>query len=348
MTRSPNGELRTCVYHPPLKNNYKTIQDAFLSDEMEVIRQEMRDGKRRPECEWCYFYDDSNQYSCRQDINERYEEPPSTKLRELDFAASNKCNFICVTCDESASSGWEKRNKEFRFVESDILHKLPIELSDINNLKQITIMGGEPTIDPYYTDDFWDLIESKTDENVWFQMVTNCSAFPSDRWMKFLSKLKNVCIGISLDGIGEVGEFCRLGWKERVWRKIFIQWLEFFSDRTYDVTSRHEGPWINFVLSNYNILNVTKTLEYIEKFNMRDRVMLTTAFEPNYLCPAYLPNKFKENIRKSKFYDNNHKEFVLDVLNKGEYSETTYEKFQQYTKYLNTFVKVPKECLHFV
>ena len=81
---------------------------------------------------------------------------------------------------------------------------------------------------------------------------------------------------------------------------------------------------------------------------MRNRVMLTTAFEPNYLCPAYLPNKFKENIRKSKFYDNNHKEFVLDVLNKGEYSETTYEKFQQYTKYLNTFVKVPEECLHFV
>jgi len=36
MTRSPNGDLRTCVYHPPLKNNYKTIliqtnTTAFLS-----------------------------------------------------------------------------------------------------------------------------------------------------------------------------------------------------------------------------------------------------------------------------------------------------------------------------
>ena len=95
MTRSSNGDLRTCVYHPPLKNTYPTIELAFLSDEMEIIRQEMRDGKRRSECEWCYFYDESNQYSCRQDINERYPEPPpSTKLRELDFAASNKCNFI--------------------------------------------------------------------------------------------------------------------------------------------------------------------------------------------------------------------------------------------------------------
>jgi hypothetical protein len=76
--------------------------------------------------------------------------------------------------------------------------------------------------------------------------------------------------------------------------------------------------------------------------------MLTTAFEPEFLCPAYLPDKFKENIRNSKFYDDNHEKFVLDILNKGEYSESIYEKFQQYTKYLNTFAKVPKECLHFV
>ena len=348
MTRSPNGDLRTCVYHPPLKNTYITIEDAFLSDEMEVIRQEMRDGKRRAECEWCYFYDKTNQYSCRQDINERYISPPSTELRELDFAASNKCNFICVTCDESASSGWEKRNKEFRFIDSQISHKLPVELSGVDNLKQITIMGGEPTIDPYYTDEFWDLIESKTDENVWFQMVTNCSSFPSDRWMKFLSRLKNVCIGISLDGIGEVGEFCRLGWKERVWRKNFLKWLDFFSNRTYDKTSRHDGPWINFVLSNYNVFNLKETLEYIETFGMRQRVMLTTAFEPDYLCPAHLPNKYKKEINESEFYDQNHKDFVLGVLTKNDESESIYAKFLHYTKYLNTFVEVPKECSRFL
>ncbi len=347
MTRSPNGDLRTCVYHPPLKNNYKTIKDAFLSDEMEIIRQEMRDGKRRPECEWCYFYDESNQYSCRQDINERYPEPPSTKLRELDFAASNKCNFICVTCDESASSRWEERNKEFKFIDNQIVHKLPIELRDIEHLEQLTIMGGEPTIEPYYDDDFWDFIEDKTDENTWFQMVTNCSSYPSERWIKFLRNLKNVCIGISLDGIGEVGEFCRLGWKERVWRRNFLKWLDFFSAREYDKNSRHEGPWINFVVTNYNVLNLYDTLEYINKFHMRERVMLTVAFEPNYLCPAYLPNKYKEVIKKSKFYDENHEKFILDVLQKGNESEEIYAKFKQYTKYLNTFVQVPDKCLTF-
>ena len=46
MTRSPNGDLRTCVYHPPLEGTYSNIIDAFQSDEMENIRQEMRDGKK--------------------------------------------------------------------------------------------------------------------------------------------------------------------------------------------------------------------------------------------------------------------------------------------------------------
>ena len=350
MTRSPSGELRTCVYHPPLKNNYNSIIEAFLGDEMETIRQEMIQGKRRPECEWCYFYDESNQYSCRSDINERYDlenfiRNPITKLQELDFAASNKCNFICVTCDESASSGWELRNKELRFVNTKkVLNINSLNLDGIENLKQITIMGGEPTIDPYYSNKFWDLIESKVTPDTWYQMVTNCSAFPKKRWIEFLEKLKAVCIGISLDGVGEVGEFCRLGWKERIWRKNFIRWLEFF-ERGYKKESRHDGPWINIVVNNYNILNITETLEYVSKFQMRHRVMLTTAFEPDYLCPAYLPNKFKNQISSSRFFDDNHKQFIMEVLEKGEESELIYAKFQQYTKYLNTFVKVPEQCM---
>ena len=41
--------------------------------------------------------------------------------------------------------------------------------------------------------------------------------------------------------------------------------------------------------------------------------MLTTAFEPDYLCPAYLPDKFKQEIKKSKFFDDNHEQFVLEA-----------------------------------
>ena len=32
----------------------------------------------------------------------------------------------------------------------------------------------------------------------------------------------------------------------------------------FDIKSRHDGPWVNFVLSNYNVLNLTKTLEFLD------------------------------------------------------------------------------------
>ena len=117
--------MELCLGNPTIVHTvtiirHKNIKEAFHSDEMNIIREEMIHCKIRPECEWCYFYDESNQFSCRADIYERYDleefiKNPVTNLQELDFAASNKCNFICVTCDESSSSGWELRNKEFRF-----------------------------------------------------------------------------------------------------------------------------------------------------------------------------------------------------------------------------------------
>ena len=37
MTRSPNGDLRTCVYHPPLEGTYSNIIDALVSSDIIFI-----------------------------------------------------------------------------------------------------------------------------------------------------------------------------------------------------------------------------------------------------------------------------------------------------------------------
>ena len=67
-----------CVYHPPLEGTYSNIIDAFQSDEMENIRQEMRDAKDLN----VSVISMMNQINilADSDINERYPEPPSTKL----------------------------------------------------------------------------------------------------------------------------------------------------------------------------------------------------------------------------------------------------------------------------
>ena len=59
---------------------------------------------------------------------------------------------------------------------------------------------------------------------------------------------------------------------------------------------------------------------------------------------------YEQNIPSRSLIDDRNLfniEFTYSNGDKENY-EMTYEKFQQYTKYLNTFVKVPEECLHFV
>lgn len=372
MTSSPDGLLRTCVYHPPLKNNYSSITEAFLSSEMDEIRNEMLNGVYRKECEYCYYYEDSNQYSCRSDINEKYDiyknesttiekinhfiKNPDIKLRELDISYSNKCNFICVTCNSDLSEGWARRitdNPEMTefFFDNDyqITNQHEVKLNDIDfqNLVGITLMGGEPTIEKYYDKNFFQMLdENVSHEKLRFQMITNCSRFPHKDWIKFLEKLRYICVGISFDGLNEVGEFCRNGFKMKTWEKNFNKWLRFFieNEKKY-VDDRDNGPWINYVLSNYNIFDLGHTLKYFEKYNFRNRIMLTCAFEPKYLCPSYLPNIVKEKLlNELYFYDDNHYEFIKSVLYKNDENEEHIKKFIKYTEYLNFFSHIPENC----
>ena len=324
MTQSPNGQLRTCVYSPPLKGTYGSIEEAFHSDEMETIRSEMRSDVRRPECEWCYRYEESGQYSCRQDINERYEGFDfKTNLQELDFSASNECNFICVTCNEDASSRWEQRVSEFPFFPPKQRQPL-FSFPKVDSLKQLTLMGGEPIL-VFRKDFFVDLPPVE-----YFQMVTNASLRPPDYFKDYLSKCDNVCIGISCDGLGTVGEFVRSGWKQNVWERNVAHWLDFLGNDHGD--DRQNGVWINFVISNYNVKQVPLFRKYCEDAELR--LMLTVAEEPKCICPSYLDPELKNELFGLD-------EFVDEILYRSD--ENKNEEYISYTRYLNTFTPVPYE-----
>ena len=327
MTQSPSGELRTCVYSPPLEGSYQTLEDAFRSSEMEKIRMEMLEGERRPECEWCYRYDESGQYSCRKDINERWEMveglSEGDEIRELDFSAGNKCNFACVTCNGDVSSVWQERERKpgDRYTN--------LEFPKDPNLKQLTLMGGEPTIDPYFNANFFaELLPVE-----YFQMVTNASRFPAPYWTDYLSQCVNVVVGISCDGLGELGEFCRFGWNQRSWEKNVLKWTGFLgNDHGED---RQNGVWINFVISNYNVKQVPMFREYCKSNGLR--LMLTVAEEPKCICPSYLPKEIKESLKGLD-------PFVDEILNRSEVNY--WDEYVRYTNYLNTFSKkVPYESI---
>ena len=41
MTGGPEGTYRTCCYHPPIKKRYTNVMDAFMGEEMNLLRDRM-------------------------------------------------------------------------------------------------------------------------------------------------------------------------------------------------------------------------------------------------------------------------------------------------------------------
>ena len=81
-------------------------------------------------------------------------------------------------------------------------------------------------------------------DTMFFSMNTNCTKFVHKPWLNFIKKLKRVMIMASIDGIGPVGEWVRLGMKMDVWERIALRWKDLLKDNkeyTYgDLTS---GVW---------------------------------------------------------------------------------------------------------
>ena len=92
----------------------RNLNSAFISPEWENFRQEMMKNKFNPNCTNCYIEEDNNLMSLRKNLNEHhlsFSNIKNPKIRDIDMAMSNKCNFKCVTCGIDNSSAWYDEEK---------------------------------------------------------------------------------------------------------------------------------------------------------------------------------------------------------------------------------------------
>jgi len=331
MTGGPEGTYRTCCYHPPIKKRYTNVIDAFVGEEMNILRQRMLNTEYIEECDPCYYYDSIGERSQRQVINQEHSYREDFLLEGLEISFDNKCNFACVTCKPESSSVWEKREGKIDKIKPNY------DGVDFSKLKHLSFTGGEPTIQREFSPEFFKMLDQQVNyDTMFFSMNTNCTKFVHKSWSNFIKKLKRVMIMASIDGIGPVGEWVRLGLKMDVWERIVLKWKDLLKDNneyTYgDLTS---GVWSNFVLTNYNIFNMNDTEKYLKSLNIRMRK--TNCFSPEYLSPEYLPDHIKKELPTD--------DFIQSILNNNEYNVEHCREFLIYTKYLETFKKAPEEAL---
>lgn len=356
MTQWWNGNLNTCTHYKEMTGDgtinepevfiqngkYKSLKEAFHGSEMQDLRQRMLDGEYLDGCRYCYHLESLGLMSLRQSINSCHDDI-STELKEVEIYPSNKCNFRCTICNSDASSVWES-TLNVKNVKPDKTYMI----EDCDNLDLLTISGGEPLIMDDFKGDFFKGRYAKM-----FTMATNNSVFPTKGFFDFLNRCEETLIYLSLDGVGEVGEFCRKGLKMKRFETNLKKWKDWFDQSKFQRNGNPDyklrppfltGLRIMFVMQPYNIFNLYDSLKWADE---NDIILdLRNCYSPEKLNCAYLPDSVKNNIlQESKFYNDDHHEFVWKILTSSKYNKTRVEEFINYTKQLMVYDEIPKESL---
>ena len=270
---NPYGEINPCcIFDKRIYPKYDSLEMAFNGPENSDLRSKMLNDEWVEGCKKCYRDEEIGKPSYRKRFNKKYDTSFVDKpiIKELEFSASNLCNFKCIDCNykfSSAIDGKVSRNK------------LPdLDLSELEELK---ILGGEPFLDPLYLE----LFDTLNIENINLMIVTNNSIFPNKKWRNYLSRFKSLNYNISIDGIEDVAEFVRYGTK----------WSRF--ERNFDKQLDHFDVIPHFVFHSLNSLDLTATIDWLISKGVEEETMSYDFLDaPEWLNASYLPSEAKEFI----------------------------------------------------
>ena len=336
------GSYRPCDVHPEYEGRYSSAEEAFNSNEVELARMEMIYDDHRPDCINCYKMEEAGINSRRQLLNIIYKDEvnqiksdPKVRFPILDLEMSfdNICNFKCITCSPTYSSQWEKElgpvNKSVQDLNSET----------VKNLKHLTLLGGEPFLNKrVYDNNFFEIMHKNFDfENALLVLYTNNSIELKEHWYNLLSKVKHLCVMLSLDGIDKVGEYVRYGLNQKTFDNNLKVWKKFWNKPNIPIFENvSTGINISYLVHNMNIFNIEKTQD---KYDIP--ILLEAIHSPRYLSPAILPDDIKTQILKQ-----NNSKFISNLLNSDSFDIKECDKFINHINYLTkTRGKPPEECL---
>lgn len=326
----PRGEMKPCCiaggFDEQLNLKELTIENAFNSSQMKELRKDMLEGNRNKVCDVCYKKEDLNGTSPRKDFNNNTlwklpnvndDYSVETQFQHIDIRFSNLCNFKCRMCSHEFSSNWfedfEKvipgytnGKKKVMKVSDTIVKDL---IPHLKNIKSFYFAGGEPLIMPehyrilkhlYDTmpvfEQHWgDKRHLSIHYNTNLSVITYDEQSLVDLWNGF----DRVFLSISCDGIGEVGEYQRVGFQHQR----FIENL-----KTIQKYFRPETPYAGGMGMQYNfqytttIWNVYHIFDFIQfmtdnKFiGSSEHIDFYYAWSPNYASLNNLSKSEKERV----------------------------------------------------
>lgn len=225
------------------------LSAARNAELMKAVRLNMLNGVWSDECARCRTEEENGLVSRRQYEQKEWPlsldearsatradgtiEADSSPLRYLDIRFGNFCNLACVMCGPADSHTWYEdhvavtgdmhftdthgrvslvRDDKGRlrdggaydwFEAEDLLTRL-----DLANLRHIYMAGGEPLLIKMHYAFLEELVAKNLADRITLEYNTNLTTVPQravDLWRYF----RQVKIGVSVDGVGEIFEYHR-------------------------------------------------------------------------------------------------------------------------------------------
>jgi len=325
---NPNGDVIPCcvstatvnkIDGTPYNLGKDNLNQIINSDGYKSIRSDMLKGKLVNGCEQCYKQE---QYgiSHRNNYNNYWLKKESGRkklasgthipetIEYIDLRFGNLCNLKCKSCSTINSSQFEKELFDIQESNPKIGNYISMtRYDDINdwyntdmfmeniksqtdNILEMYITGGEPTIIDKNYEMLEYFIEQGKSKNIFLKLNTNMTNM-QDTFLNMISQFKQVMFFASIDGFGTMQEYIRYPSK---WEQIDKN-LNKLVEKTKDNIIIKVSP----VIQSTNLGLITELFEYLENFNrIHDKTVVAIypiiLHGPIQLDLLYLPINYKK------------------------------------------------------
>ena len=281
-----------------------TYEEYIKSDYLKDFKEMMYRDKTDPGCIECIHNEKVGGHSRRKyyeqwDNDVDYEASGLNRIIRLDYRAGNKCNMMCRMCGPQSSSLLEEEAVLNGDISSDyikVLDTSDVYDIDLTHCEEISILGGEPSIDlkvrkfMNYVADNYPNIEV---------IVTTNGTNASDKWfktlMRFCDNEAGLRIILSVDAAGETQDFQRSGGDWNKIKKNIQRYKEVSDSSEYNC-----GVTIQLTATALNMTTLDKWWD--ELLDVGVWIDLNQVWWPKGMSIGAIPDEYKK--QSIKFLEN--------------------------------------------
>lgn len=355
-------ELRTsgnftpcCKWNSHIKNSQgqdfdiltSTPKDAFLSDEMNKIRQGFLEGKVFSDCIECHTQEKSGIESLRlqgfkyYDIDKELERfNTSQSPSRLELKLGNKCNLSCRICDPYSSYQWVREladqgklnPMDFKKFESGKFFNAPNSLADfktmIPHISELHFFGGEPLAEEEHLTILEMIDEAGASGNIILHYNTNGTVY-NKKVISFWEKYKYLHVNFSIDDIDKRFEYERNGARWNIVQHNLQKFKEY----------AHEKNNTCFKLFvTLSVFNLYYMDEYLKHFNNFLEITFSLLHNPNHYNIKSIPTELKKIITL-KYAENILFKEILHYMNESDLYDINRSIFWEKTNSSDSYRK---------